>query len=481
MSSENTKENSLLPDSATVEIPDSAEKSQSKDGKFSSQRRRWISLPTAVGALMLTGVGWVGVTRVIMPLILFGRQQAPPPTPVPLSQPELTTIENSSDYAASLDSRQSITLQPRVAGQVIAIYVQSGSRVQAGERLLQIDANEQQAQLSSRKAAVEAAQAEIEAAQAEVANAQDIRKSLQARKDAVMSNVKLAQWEYQRYQELVKKGAISQQVLVQKRNAWQTTRAELAQVEADIKAQNSAIAQAKAQVMRNTRAMDQSKADVSEGKAQLQYYTITAPFSGMIGDIPIKEGDFVDNATPLLNLTQNQELEIEIPIPLEKASALRPGLQVKLLGDQGRVLKTGQVSFVAPNVNPATQSIQTKAKFTNFTERLRSAQFVQARVVWSTRPGLLVPTTAISRLGGKDFIFVAAPFKDSGCQNNAQGPQASPSSPPPPDQLVATQKLVKLGKIVGNNQEIVEGLSRQDRIVTSGILQLQNCTSIAEL
>jgi multidrug efflux pump subunit AcrA (membrane-fusion protein) len=364
---------------------------------------------------------------------------------------------------------------------VIAIYVQSGSRVQAGERLLQIDANEQQAQLSSRKAAVEAAQAEIEAAQAEVANAQDIRKSLQARKDAVMSNVKLAQWEYQRYQELVKKGAVSQQVLVQKRNAWQTTRAELVQVEADIKAQNSAIAQAKAQVMRNTRAMDQSKADVSEGKAQLQYYTITAPFSGMIGDIPIKEGDFVDNATPLLNLTQNQKLEIEIPIPLEKASALRPGLQVKLLGDQGRVLKTGQVSFVAPNVNPATQSIQTKAKFTNFTERLRSAQFVQARVVWSTRPGLLVPTTAISRLGGKDFIFVAAPFKDSGCQNNAQGPQASPSSPPPPDQLVATQKLVKLGKIVGNNQEIVEGLSRQDRIVTSGILQLQNCTSIAEL
>ncbi|MCY7276626.1 MAG: efflux transporter periplasmic adaptor subunit, partial [Phormidesmis sp. CAN_BIN44] len=41
------------------------------------------------------------------------------------------------------------------------------------------------------------------------------------------------------------------------------------------------------------------------------------------------------------------------------------------------------------------------------------------------------------------------------------------------------QKPIKLGKIVGNDQEVLEGISANDQIVTSGILQLQNCAQIA--
>ncbi|NJK54043.1 MAG: efflux RND transporter periplasmic adaptor subunit, partial [Leptolyngbyaceae cyanobacterium SU_3_3] len=201
-------------------------------------------------------------------------------------------------------------------------------------------------------------------------------------------------------------------------------------------------------------------------------YTIKAPFSGTVGDIPVKVGDGVTTTTPLLNVTQNEQLEIQIQIPLERAAALRTGLPVRLLDDQGREGQTGQISFVAPNVDATTQSVQVKARFAN-PGSLRASQFVRARVIWSNRPGVLVPTTAVSRLGGRDFIFVAAPFREAGCQGAGQGAETAP------DQLVAAQRPIKLGKIVNNDQEILEGLSARDRIITSGILQLQNCSPIA--
>ena len=158
---------------------------------------------------------------------------------------------------------------------------------------------------------------------------------------------------------------------------------------------------------------------------------------------------------------------------LKRSSDLRVGLPVKLLDDQNREVQTGRISFVAPNVKADSQSVQAKATFTN-SGNLRASQFVRARVIWSTSPGLLVPTSAISRLGGRNFLFVAAPFKASKCEASAQG-----AAQVEPDQLVAAQKPIKLGKIVGNDQEVLEGVSASDQIVTSGILQLQNCAPIA--
>jgi multidrug efflux pump subunit AcrA (membrane-fusion protein) len=441
-----------------------------------SRFRRFL-VPGIIGLLLLGGLGWILFTRVVAPLLAFSQMKFHP-TPVPLSNPTRAGVENSSDYAATLDSRQSVTLQPRVPGQISAIYVKPGDRVQAGTTILQIDAGAQNAQVASRQAAVETAAANVEAARADVANQEDNLRAQQARRAAAASNVELAQREYERYVNLLQEGATTRQLTDQKLNALQTAQAALRQVDADIRAQQAAVSRAKATVTSNQRSLQQSQANVTEGTAQLQYYTIKAPFDGIVGDIPVKEGDYVSPTTQLLTITQNRQLEVQIQVPLDRASELRIGLPVRLLDDQNKVLKTGRISFVAPNVDASTQSIQVKAVFDN-AAGLRTSQFVRTRIVWSTRPGVLVPTTAINRLGGRNFIFVATPFKNSGCE----APVSSGFGPPPkaePDTLVATQKQVNLGKIVGNDQEVLEGLTENDRIITGGILQLQNCTPIAE-
>lgn len=448
--------------------------------------RRFL-LPGILGLLLLGGIGWLVFSRVIMPMMMFSNLK-PQPTEVKLGNPQSASIADSSDYAATLDSRQSVVLQPRVSGQITQIAVQAGDRVTAGTLLLQIDAGQQQAQVNSREAAVDTAAADIESARADVTNARDTLQSLAARRASALADVQLNQQEYTRYQNLYSQGATSRQTLDQRLNALRIAQANLNQAEADIRAQQSAIARTQSTVVRSQRALQQTQANVSEGQAQLQYYSITAPFTGIVGDIPVKEGDFVDTTTRLATLTQNQELEIQIQVPLERAAGLRRGLRVQLLDNQNKVLQTGRISFAAPNVDPRTQSVLAKAVFQNVGNQLRTAQFVRARVIWKETPGLLVPTSAISRLAGKNFVFVAFPVKESGCEEVVY-----PNSPPlevskvSPDLLVAVQQEVNLGQIVGNNQEVKQDaqagssknrLRASDRLVVSGILNLKQCTPI---
>jgi RND family efflux transporter MFP subunit len=478
MSNQDTHPNLDLQASAedsAVDSPSLESELQSLSPKRSP--RRFI-VPLILGLLVMGGLGWVLFNRFILPILMFSQMKPPPPVAVPVGQAKATTVEESSDYAATLDSRQSVTLQPKVAGQISAISVKAGDRVQAGAPLIQIEANQQRAQVASRGAGVNTAIAEVESAKADVENARDTLRSLQAKQASAVANVQLNQSDYRRFQSLYKAGATSLQSLEQKRNAIQTAQAELNQAKADVKAQESAIARAEAQVVRNQQAVAQARADVTEGRAQLQDYSVSAPFSGVVGNITAKLGDTVSATTPLLTLTQNQQLEVQIQVPLERSGSLRQGQLVKLLNDQGKAIRTGQISFIAPNVDPATQSVQAKAIFANAGDTLRTSQFVRARVVWSRRSGLLVPTTAISRLGGKDFIFVAEPFQNSGCKAVAQAEGGGAPEKVDPNQTVAAQKLIRLGKIIGNNQEVLDGLEMGDRIVTSGILQLQNCLPV---
>ncbi len=433
----------------------------------------WL-LAIALGVVGLAG--WIAWTRFLLPAQMAQHIPAPPPAPVPLVYPETAIIQETADYASTLDSRQAITLQPKVGGQVTAIYVQSGDRVNTGDLIAQVDALEQQAQVMNRKAAVETANADVTTAKNDVVTAQENLKAQQAKRVAEEANVKLAQQEFDRFQSLQLEGATSQQLLDQKLSALQVAKANLQEVDAQIQAQRSAISRAQAAVQRSQRAMEQAQTEVSQVKVELQNYKVLAPFTGMVGEVTAKLGDMVSTQTPLLTLAENRKLEIDIPIPLDRASVLKPGLTVQLLDDQAQVIRVGKITYIAPTVNSGTQSILAKAQFQNEGDSLRTAQFVRARVIWSQKPGVLVPTTAISRLGGQDFVFVARPYASASCPVAKSGSATQMAIAP--TQLVASQQLVKLGKIINSSQQILEGLQASDRIVSSGILQLQHCAPI---
>lgn len=361
---------------------------------------------------------------------------------VKLATVQPSTLADSSEYVANLESRQSVTLRPRVEGQVSQIYVTQGAKVGAGTPIVHIDPARQQASVNSVAAAA--------GSQADLDNARATLENYRAERIRRLADLKFNRSQYQRYASLYADGAVSHQTADQYQNSLEVAQANVGAIDAQIRAQQATIA-------RGQRAVQQAQANTQEQWVQLQYFNITAPYAGKIGRIPVKVGDFVNTSTDLATITQNNELEVNTSVPIELASRIRIGTPIELLNANGKQVGTSRVFFIAPNTANNTQSLLVKSLFDNSKGQLRTNQYVRARVIWDKRPGMTVPTTAISRIAGEIFVFVA--------ENDKSG-------------LVVHQRPVKLGTIAGNNYQVLDGLKPGDRIAVSGLLKLSDGTAI---
>ena len=184
---------------------------------------------------------------------------------------------------------------------------------------------------------------------------------------------------------------------------------------------------------------------------------MSAPTEGIIGDIPVRVGDRVTTATLLTTIDEGTGLEVYIYVPIERAAALRPGLRVRLVDDKGSSLADTTIDFVSPQVDNRTQTVLAKAAISG--HAFRTDQFVRARIVWATEPAYTVPVLAVSRVNGQYFAYVA--------EKGDKG-------------LVARQRPVKVGELVGNDYVVLDGLKSGDRVVVSGVQRLADGVPIAE-
>jgi RND family efflux transporter MFP subunit len=343
-----------------------------------------IALSIAVtGTLLLAGCG--------------GAKPAAPgmqafPVKVITAQSQLVPF--STDYLATLKSRNAATLQPLVEGDITKIFVSSGQRVAAGTPLLEIDPTKQQATLNNQEAGLKSKQAIM----------------LQASTDL------------NRKKQLFAAGVVAKADLDQAQNTYDAAKADA----------------------------DASGAGIREQQVQLHYYTVRAPSEGVIGDIPVHVGDHVSATTLLTTVDTGGSLEAYINVPAEKAGALRMGQPVDIVGDDGKTVRT-RISFISPHVDTDSQTLLVKTLLPNADKKFRNAQQVQARVVWSEKNAPVIPVTAVSRLSGKIFAFVA----------EGQGQQS-----------VAKQRVIQVGDLIGNDYVVLDGIKPGDKIITTSVQML---------
>ncbi|HXZ27890.1 MAG TPA: efflux RND transporter periplasmic adaptor subunit [Terriglobales bacterium] len=208
----------------------------------------------------------------------------------------------------------------------------------------------------------------------------------------------------------------------------------------DLDSAKSALDSAEAEL----RALD---AQVREQQVQLHYYKVVAPTAGIVGDIPVRVGDRVTTSTVLTTVDKPGPLEAYVEVPVERSAQLKLGMPLEILDSGDNVVARSKVDFISPEVSNQTQTVLVKSNLANPEGKLRTAQFIRARAVWGTRQAPVVPVLAVERLSGQYFAFVAEP--------SGKG-------------LVARQRPLKLGEIVGNDYVVLEGLQPGDRLIVSG-------------
>ncbi|HEV2991993.1 MAG TPA: efflux RND transporter periplasmic adaptor subunit, partial [Candidatus Angelobacter sp.] len=140
--------------------------------------------------------------------------------------------------------------------------------------------------------------------------------------------------------------------------------------------------------------------------------------------------------------------EAYIYVPAEKSTAVHKGMPIDILDESGKSLLRVRVDFISPHVDTGTQSLLLKASMPNAAPGLRNDQQVHARLIWSEQKLPVIPVTAVSRLSGKIFAFVA----------EDQGQQA-----------VAHQKMIQVGDLVGNDYVVLDGIKPGERLIVSNI------------
>jgi RND family efflux transporter MFP subunit len=250
--------------------------------------------------------------------------------------------------------------------------------------------------------------------------------SLQSMRPMRESEVEFARQQVQRNKTLLNAGAISQREVEQFESQLRSAEAQLKTLDEQIRQQRS----------------------------QLNYYRVVAPNSGTVGDVSVNVGDRVTRSTVLTTVDdRNDVLELYINVPVQQAPQLKVGLPVRLVDDRGEVLATNRITFVSPTVDTSTQSVLAKAQLIDGRGEFRSDQFVRARIVWTEAPGLTVPVTAVARINAQFFAFVA--------EKDERG-------------LVAKQKPVQLGEIVGNEYVVRGGLQPGEQLIVSGLQKIRD-------
>jgi len=320
--------------------------------------------------------------------------------PVQTEVVTLAPVAQSSEYVATIKSRRSATIMPQVSGMLTGILVHSGDRVKAGQTLMEIDPRQQQAMVNAQRAT-------------------ERQKKALYDYDTV---------EVERQHKLFDAGVTSRDTYDQAQQAFQNAKADY----------ESAVESRKTQ------------------EQLLAYYTIKAPFDGVVGDIPVHVGDFASpqgTSAMLTTVDEGKDLEAYIYVPTERSGEVHSGLDVELTDNGGKALEKTKIDFVSAEVDSTLQGVLVKAPVHSTAEILRNAQMVKARVIWSTKPMAVVPVLAVTRLGGQTFVFVAQ-------QQNGH--------------FMAAQKAVTLGDTVGNMYSILSGLNAGDRVIVSGTQFLVN-------
>lgn len=190
---------------------------------------------------------------------------------------------------------------------------------------------------------------------------------------------------------------------------------------------------------------EQNKAALLAAQTVLNQMTLRAPFSGYVGAKTISVGDFIPAGQKIVTLTDLSELKISYEVPGRYADQLQLGQSVAITPDNTKNSLKGRVSYIAPTIDEATQTIEVHAVFDNPQNTLKAGQFVTlTQIVGLRKNAILIPENTLQ--GNVDGYYVLA------VDNNKH----------------VISRSVTPGEHYQGNVIITQGLSAQDQIIVNG-------------
>jgi RND family efflux transporter MFP subunit len=365
---------------------------------------------------------------------------------------EKTTIQRRVEAQAILFPLQQAAIVPKISAPVQKFLVKRGSPVKQGQLLAVLENRDLSAAAQDTKGAYDQAQATYETTTAaslpeEIQKAEADAQQAQQAQDA-------QEKVFESRKQLYEQGALPRKELDQSRVDVTQARNQSAIARKHL---DALLAIGKQQELKAAAGqLESAKGKYLGAQAQLGYSEVRSPIHGVVTDRPLYPGEMAAAGTPLLTVMDTSSVIAKAHIPQEDAAALRVGDKGTMTVPGIRDAVSGKVTVVSPALDPNSTTIEVWFEAKNPKQELKPGTSVHISVTAETvKDALVVPSSAIlTGPDGATTVMLAGP-----------------------DGL-AHQQSVKVGIRNGEDVQIVDGVSANDKVVTNGAYGLPDKTKI---
>ena len=351
--------------------------------------------------------------------------------PVTVEVVQAGNFEAGVSYTGSIMPYQEAVVYPRVAGQLTNYSVYPGDRVEAGQVLAELIADERSTELAEARAEVDAMNTSLQVSQVEI----DEQRQEIARLQAELDYLNL---QRDRFAKLTAEGATSQ-------NEYDAVATEVAAKEAALGQAQAKLTRLNAQVTREQARVGQAEARVNTAAVMQGYTTLQAPISGIVQSRMVDPGVVVQPGMGVLKVGDYSRVRLQANVAQQDAGYIRVGtpIRAQVPGATDEPL-TGSVTSIFPQTNNDTRTVVVEALIDNPQGRLLSGQYLEMTLLTKSQSNTLsVPQAAVVEYNGEPSVWVMVG-------------------------TTAERRTVETGMVNGDRVAITSGLNPGDQVITSG-------------
>ena len=195
-----------------------------------------------------------------------------------------------------------IQVAPKVAGQIINLYVDDNQEVKENQIIAEIDPKDYQVKLDQAEAKLAEAKAKLGVTEKQVDENSSNVNQTQEELNSAKSKLDFAEKDYQRYAAMYKEGIVSKQEYDNSLNQLTVAQANNKAADEKSKAMKAALESSKARIKSVEAEIQRLEAEVEEASTNLSYTKIYAPEDGTVSSRSVEKGNYVQIGQPLLSI-----------------------------------------------------------------------------------------------------------------------------------------------------------------------------------
>lgn len=378
----------------------------------------------AVLPVVLVVAGVTVITILLVWLLVWTKPQPQAtleqlaPLKVTLVEVEKRLVQPYESITGRLQPIKTAQLRFEVAGKVLSRTVEPGASVKKGTTLIKLDNSDYQDQLKQ-------SDAELDIERKSVSRDKNLLKYAN-------KNLQLQLQEEKRLEKLVERNLIAQSQLDDTRQRAFDLQAEVARLEYSVATNNARVA------------MKQAQRDLAE--RNFIRTTLNAPFKGVINEVFLNEGDYVNANEIALTLVDASEFDVQLDVRGEIISGLALGqmvdVQINGTKSQGEVIAVQ----LDPDINTNTHQVRVRVPSDHVQSGMLATVYMPLAV---QSESTIIPVAAVLSQFGKSYVFV---YEDG----------------------VINKTLIQLGRRINNEVIVFDGIEKGQKIVARDISALSD-------